>query len=131
MRLSTRSFEIGTFIKEQIDEIITCYPVIAEVGATGNFAVYRKTGYTGSNSKDRFNFEERINIEIYVVANTYKESVELAQNVKEKVENFRGIWKDTIITDMSLDNANEDYIDGNYVQRMYFTITIDINRNKR
>lgn len=131
MKLSTRSFEIGTFIKEQIDEIITTFPIIAEKGVEGNFAVYRKTGYLPRNTKDIYNVEEKISIEVYIVTNTYKESVLLAQRIKDKLEGFKGKWKESLITDISLDNADEDYSNDAYIQRLYFIITMNINEGNK
>lgn len=130
MRLNSSNLEIGTFIKEQIEDIIPVFPIIADKGAEGNFALYRRTGFVSKNTKDRYNYEEEISIEIYIVSQTYKESILLAQRVKDKLEGFFGKWKNTFITGVYLENANEDYTDV-YIQRLYFNINVDNGKLKK
>lgn len=132
MKLLTDNLEIGTFIKEQLDDIVTTYPIIADKGANGNYCLYRRTGFTAHNSKDIYNYEETINIEIIIVANTtYKDSIILAQKVKDKLEAFIGRWRTTFINNITLDNCNEDWSNDAYIQRLYFTFNIDNERAKR
>ena len=125
MKLLTKNLEIGTFIKEQVDPICSTYPIIADKGADGNYCVYRRTGFIAKNTKDIFDYESTISMEIIVVAQTYKESIRLAQQIKDKLEGFRGIWNKTVITNIFLENTNEDWNNDFYLQRLYFTINVD------
>lgn len=125
MKLLTKNLEIGTFIKEQIDPICTTYPVIADKGAEGNYCVYRRTGFVAKNTKDLYDYESTISIEIIVVAKSYKESIRLAQGIKDKLEGYRGTWNRTDITSIFLENTNEDWNNDFYLQRLYFTIHVD------
>lgn len=125
MRLLTKNLEIGTFLIEQINPICPTYPVIADKGANGNYCVYRRTGFVAKNTKDVYDYESTISIEIIVVAQTYKESIKLAQDIKDKLEGFRGMWNRTEITSIFLENTNEDWNNDFYLQRLYFTINVD------
>lgn len=125
MRLLTKNLEIGTFIKEQIEPICPTYPVIADQGANGNYCVYRRTGFTARNTKDIYDYESTASIEIIVVAQSYKESIRLAQDIKDKLEGFHGHWNHTVITSIFLENTNEDWNSDCYLQRLYFTINVD------
>lgn len=131
MKLLTDNLEIGTFLLEQLEEILPTYPIIADKGATANYCVYRRTGFRAKNTKDRFNYEETISMEIIIVAKTYKESVKLAKQVKEKLEGFVGNWRTTHINNIYLDNTNEDWANDFYLQKMYFTFEIDNERAKK
>lgn len=131
MKLLSNNLEIGTFIKEQLEEILPVYPIIADKGAEGNFGLYRRTAFISKNTKDIFNYEETISMEIYICSQTYKESVSLAQKVKDKLESFKGIFKNTFITNIYLENANEDFNNDVYLQRLYFIIDIDNGKIKR
>lgn len=125
MKLLTKNLEIGTFLMEQINPIVSTYPVIADKGANGNYCIYRRTGFTAKNTKDVYDYESTISMEIIVVAQTYKESIRLAQEIKDKLEGYRGHWNHTTITSIFLENSNEDWSNDFYLQRLYFTINVD------
>ena len=125
MKLLTDNLEIGTFITEQLNEILPTYPIISDKPTESPFCVYRRTGFVSKNTKDRFNYEETINIEIILCATTYKDSIKLAQQVKDKLEGFYGRWRNTFINVIFLDNTNEDWSNDMYIQRLYFTLEVD------
>lgn len=125
MRLATKNIEIGTFIKEQIDPIINTFPIIADKGVQGDFCVYKRTGYRAKNTKDIYDYESTISIEIIIACKTYKDSIRFAQLVKDKLEGWRGTWNDTDITSIFMDNTNEDWSNDLYIQKLYFTINVD------
>lgn len=125
MKLLTKNLEIGTFLVELINPICPTYPVIADKGANGNYCVYRRTGFVARNTKDLYDYESTVSIEIIVVAQNYKESIRIAQEIKDKLEGFRGKWNRTEITSIFLENTNEDWNNDFYLQRLYFTINLD------
>ena len=125
MKLLTDNLEIGTFITEQLNEILPTYPIISDKPTEAPFCVYRRTGFVSKNTKDRFNYEETINLEIILCATTYKDSIKLAQKVKDKLEGFYGRWRNTFINVIFLDNTNEDWSNDMYIQRLYFTLEVD------
>lgn len=125
MKLLTDNLEIGTLIYELVNDICNCYPIIADKGSNYPFCVYRRTGFVPKNSKDIYNYEEIISFEIIIACTKYKESIQLAQQVKDKLENYRGIWRTTKVNQILMDNCNEDWSNDAYIQRMYFTISLD------
>lgn len=131
MKLKTDNLEIGTFITEQINEILPTYPIISDKNTNLPFCVYRRTGFTSKNTKDRFNYEETVNLEIIICTSTYKESIKLAQKVKDKLEAYYGVWRNTFINGIYLDNTNEDWSNDMYLQRLYFTLEIDNGKIQR
>lgn len=131
MKLLTDNLEFGTFILEKLDDILPTYPIIADKGATYPFCLYRRIGFEPKNTKDVYNFEEVMDIEIIVASTTYKESIKQAQKIKDVLEGFRGEWRTTYINSITMNNTNEDWVNDAYVQRMYFTISLDNERVKR
>lgn len=125
MKLLTDNLEIGQFIKETLDCIVPIFPIIAEKGCAYPFCVYRRTGFVAKNTKDVYDYESTISIELIIASQTYKESIRLAQQVKDKLEGYRGNWRTTTITGIYLDNCNEDFSDDAYIQRLYFTINVN------
>lgn len=124
-RHNTDCLEIGEFIFDKINGIIEIYPIVAEKSALFPFAVYRRLNFTPRDTKDKYNFEERVTMEIVIATEIYKQSIEFASKIKEALEYFKGIWRNTYITNIRLIDSNEDYINENYIQRMVFEIVID------
>lgn len=131
MKLKTENLEIGTFIIEQLEDILPIFPIVSENGVSYPFALYRRTGMTSKNSKDIYNHEEHISIEIIVASSSYKESIKFAGLIKEKLEGLRGTWRNTWINNIVMDNSNEDWSNDAYIQKLYFTINLDNGKMKR
>ena len=89
-KLRTSSLKIGRVIHEQLNDIIRIFPIIADKGVEGNFAVYRRTALNVSDTKDLYNYEEVAYMDIIVVSSTYDNSVELAQAIKIRLEAVNG-----------------------------------------
>ena len=124
-RHTTDCLEIGEFVFDMINDILPTFPIIAEQSTNLPFAVYKRVGYQGRDTKDRYNYEETITVEIIACANKYKESLKLASEIKNKLEYAKGVWRNTYITNVSLMATSEDYSNEVYVQRMTFDISID------
>lgn len=130
MRLNSDNLEIGNFIKERIGDIIPVYPIIAEQGTDAPFCVYRRNSFQSKNTKDRYNYEEQINLEISICALTYEHSIKLAQSIKDRLEAFSGVWRTTFINGIYLQNATEDWVSNAYIQKLYFSIEVDNSMTK-
>lgn len=131
MNLHNDSLWIGRLIKMRIEDLAPVYPVIAPEGAPAEFCTYRRTGYSGRDTKDIYNYEERVNIVINIAAPSYGRSLELAQAVKDRLDGLRGTFEDNLISFFTLTNASEDYGPTDYVQTLYFTVCIDTSFNKK
>ena len=130
MNLHSDSLWIGALIKERIDAIAPVYPCIASESAPAEFCVYRRAGYSGHDTKDRFNYSETVNIVISIVAPTYIRSIELAQKVKDRLDGKCGVWNGKRIDYLAMTNAVEEYAENNYMQHLYFSIDIDTSYGK-
>lgn len=129
-RHKTDCLEIGELIFEMVNPIVSTFPLIAEKDALFPFAVYRRTSFTGRDTKDRYNYEEVVTIEIIVASEKYKESIKLASKIKDKLEYFQGIWRNTFISNITMINTSENFINESYAQIMIFEIKMDNEKYK-
>lgn len=97
------------------------YPLIADVNTTFPFIVYRRNGIEPLNSKDRFTINTTTYISIVVASDKYDESVEIAERIIKALS--KGTYQG--IMDISLVDADEDYIDDTFIQTLTFNIKTD------
>ena len=115
---------IGKAIKSILSGIDKVYPLVADEGTTFPFVIYRRSSLTPSSTKDRFNYKESAMVEIIVASNSYPDSINLAEQVKDKMENTRGIFNGVNVGEVTLINADEDYLEDTFIQKMNFNIEI-------
>lgn len=125
MKHNTKNLNVGKAINTMLSTVLPSYPIIAEQGANFPFCVYRRIGYNPKNTKDVYNYEESVVIEVNIAATTYAESVELAQRVKDILEHNRGTYDNLKINDITMMDASEDWINDSYIQSMRFNIDLD------
>ena len=125
MKHNTKNMNIGKALNTMLSTILPSYPIIADQGANFPFSVYRRLGYQVKNTKDIYNYEETIIIEVNIAATTYAESIALAQRVKDQLEHTRGEFENLKINDISMTDAGEDWVNDAYIQTMRFNIDLD------
>lgn len=116
--------EIGKVIYKVLEGTTKVYPLVADQGAAYPFIVYRRASIIHSNTKDRFNFSELATVEVIVAGNTYQQSLQIAKEVMNRMEHTRGIYDNIGISEITLDNAEEDYIEDAFIQKLTFKINI-------
>lgn len=121
-----KNFEIG---KELVNLLLNesdvtkyvndkIFPLVANVGTTFPFIVYRRTSYQPNSNKD---FEDEIvSVEITILSENYAESVDIANNVAQALLHK----KTEIIDDIKITNIYEDYADNTYIQKININIYI-------
>lgn len=100
------------------------FPLVADEGTTFPFVVYKRSGLEPSDTKDRYNFSELATLNIIVAANTYEESISLAERIKDILEHSRGAYNGINIGGITLDDADEDYLEDTFIQKLTFKIEI-------
>lgn len=116
--------EIGKAIFTILKGIKNVYPLVAEKGTTYPFVIYRRVNLQHSNTKDRFNYQELATVEIIVASSSYEESIKIARDVMYKLEHTRGLYNDISISEIKMINAEEDFIEDAFVQKLTFAIEI-------
>lgn len=120
-----KNFEVGKHIKEFLDVPSVrkylkgkIFPLIANEGTDFPFLVYRRASYVPENTKDYE--DEKVTIEIVIAANTYVESLDIANSVADALNGK----EDDLISDITIQNLYEDYADDTFLQ--YITIQVSI-----
>lgn len=120
------SLQIGKAIYTILakNNISKVFPLVADEGTTFPFIVYKRSGLEPANTKDRYNFSELATLDIIVAANTYEESITIAEKVKDILEHSRGTYAGITIEEITLDDADEDYLEDTFIQKLTFKINI-------
>lgn len=125
MKHKSNNFRVGEAIFGMINNILPTYPIVADKETNYPFAVYRKVSFIPSYTKDRNDYQDTTNYEITILTSTYKEGIDLAEKVNDKLELARGTWKDLLIHKIWLVNSSEDYDGENFIQKLIYQIDID------
>lgn len=116
--------EIGKAIYKVLEDTTSVYPVVCDKDTNFPFIIYRRTGLTHANTKDRFSYQELATVEVVVAGSTYQQSLQIAKQVLGRMEHTRGLYEGISISEIKLVNAEEDYIEDAFIQRLTFQIEI-------
>lgn len=120
------SLSLGKAITTILNDVCKdkVFPIVANPETTYPFIVYKRTGLTPANSKDRYNYKEMATVEVIVASENYSKSLEIAEETKSKLEHTRGVFNSIEIGEVTMTAASEDYLDDAYIQRMTYQIEI-------
>ena len=90
MKLRTSSLKVGRVIHKELSDIAPTYAIVAENKAQFPFITWRRLSLQCYDTKDRYNVLEKATMEITVAANTYAESLDIAQAVKIRLDHRGG-----------------------------------------
>lgn len=121
------SLYIGGFVYNKLTTIeetgTRCYPLIAENSTNFPFIIYKRDSLErDSLTKDGYG-DDNVTVTITVVAESYKESLDIAQQVRQllTVNNYNyNMMKIT----SNLTSAYEYFEDNNYIQSLTFTMSV-------
>ena len=99
------------------------YPLVSKVDCNFPFIVYQRMSCVPTYTKDGLISEEQ-NYSITVLADTYSESVELADAVRDALELERGTFAGQHIRNIKFTSVNESWVSDTYVQELNFTIEL-------
>lgn len=90
------------------------YPIVAPEETQNPFIVLKRSNYKVNYTND--SLQNNFNLEISIVSNSYIESVDIAQIIRNLLENYRNVnYK------IRLNSVNESYA-GAYIQELIFDI---------
>lgn len=98
------------------------YPLVAEESVTYPFIIFTKESASGNYTKDLLLYDT-VSISVAVAAVNYFQTVQIAERVRQILENHR----DGYFYNILLDNVTEDFIEDTYIQQMQFSAKININ----
>lgn len=117
------TLQIGGYLYSKLSNIAKTYPIVAEDGTKYPFIVYQRVGLYSNDCKDGI-YEDTATYQVVVVSDNYSKSIELAQQVRNSIEIYRDVYQKMDIHSV-LVNAEEDYNNNAFVQKMQFQIKVN------
>ena len=103
-------------VKNAVDTKV--FALIANVGTTFPFLVYRRSSYSPMSNKDTLN--ETVYMEIAIITTNYEQSVTIANDVADVLINYES---DTI-EEIKVTNISEEFISDSFVQKINLQIDL-------
>lgn len=97
------------------------YPLVAEESVTYPFIIFTKENAFANYTKDLLTYDT-VNISVAIAAVNYFQTVEIAERVRQILENYR----DDYFYNILLDNVTEDFVEDTYIQQLQFSAKINI-----
>lgn len=98
------------------------YPIVAEETVTYPFILFTKESAMGNYTKDLLMYDT-VTISIAIAATNYSQTVEIAERVRQILENRR----DDYFYNILFDEVTEDFVEDAYIQTLKFSSKINIS----
>lgn len=98
------------------------YPIVAEETVTYPFILFAKESAMGNYTKDLLMYDT-VTISIAIAATNYSQTVEIAERVRQILENRR----DDYFYNILFDEVTEDFVEDAYIQTLKFSSKINIS----
>lgn len=98
------------------------YPLVADIETKFPFIVYKRNSIQPVTSKDKIIYHSIAYVEVVIASDKYEQSIEVAEYVISalKAGTFNGLQ----IKDIALENAEEDYQDNTFIQKLTIKICL-------
>lgn len=97
------------------------YPLVAEESVTYPFIIFTKENAFGNYTKDLLVYDT-VTISFAIAATNYFQTVEIAERVRQILENYQ----DDYFYNILLESVTEDFVEDTYIQQLQFTTKIKI-----
>ena len=120
------SLQIGKAIytilaKKYISKV---FPLVADEGTTFPLQFISVVDQSQLNTKDVYNFSELATQILLQQLILMKRDITIAEKVKDILEHSRGTYAGITIEEITLDDADEDYLEDTFIQKLTFKINI-------
>lgn len=106
-------------LNEMVDKKI--YPIVAEENVKFPFVIFTKENCFANYSKDLLCYDT-VTISVAVAAVNYFQTVQIAERIRQILENYR----DSYFYNILLENVSEDFAEDTYIQQLQFSAKINI-----
>lgn len=96
------------------------YPLVAEESVTYPFIIFTKEAAMGNYTKDLLMYDT-VTISIAIAATNYSQTVDIAERVRQILENRR----DDYFYNILFDEVTEDFVEDAYIQQLKFSTKIN------
>lgn len=100
------------------------FPLVADVDTDFPFIVYSRESVNGSNLTKDGSYGDAVTFRIDIVSNSYSQSIDIAQAVRELLEVRKLYTTELILSDTKMTSIRESYDSETFIQQMYFSTTV-------
>lgn len=115
------SAELTKLVGEKI------YPLSTKKQTTFPFIIYKRTGLTPNEIKDRYGSGDNVVVDVVVADNNYTNSINIAEAVRVALEHKGGDYALFSVNDAKLAACDEDFIEETYIQQLTFSFETEPN----
>lgn len=119
------TLRIGEVIYARLKQFKNVYPLVADEGTTFPFMIYRRSSGYSISTKDGI-YSAVANIDVMIAAQSYEESIELADKVLLQLESTRGNVAGFDIWSIRMVDSNETYIENSFIQELKFSVEFSL-----
>ena len=106
------SDELRSYVGDKI------FPISSAQTTTFPFVLYKRMGFELESNKDYE--EDTVQVCVSVASNEYKESVAIAEIIRQTLDNKTAEYGTFEVDDATLVDADEDFIEDTYIQKLFF-----------
>lgn len=117
-----KSFILSMSVKEALKGKI--FPSVAPDNTMYPFLVYKRTGTSFEGDKDEYYRYSNATVDLIIVGDSYTQSLDIASSISDEMPTS---FSDNsfYVSEITLTNASEDYVNDAYVQILTYNLTID------
>lgn len=132
------SLSVGLLVKSLLSTDVSIaakatkiYPVVAEQDAKLPYICYRRADFDRNYAKGPGQGADAVSVEILCYASSYKESIELAELVRDCLDHKQATYDDSannrslVARSIDIVGAEEGWADDAYAQSLVFTIRVN------
>lgn len=119
------TLQIGEVIYHLLHEFKNVYPLVADEGTTFPFIIYKRTSGYSNSAKDGL-FSIVANIDVLVAAQSYEESIELADKILTKLESSNGHIVGYDVWSIKMIDSSEVWVENTFVQTLKFRVEFNL-----
>ena len=97
------------------------YALVANENCTFPFVVFKRNNMTVEYNKDGVAIN-MVDVQVIIGADTYSDSVEVAQIVRSELELKKGVYNGVKIIDSKITSVEEDYVNNSFAQSIIFQL---------
>ena len=98
------------------------YPLVADTETKFPFIVYKRNSIHPLSSKDRIIYQSEAFVDVIIASDKYEQSVDVAECVISALKT--GTFNGLKIKEISVEDAEEDYQDNTFLQKLTIKIYI-------
>ena len=97
------------------------YALVASENCTFPFVVFKRNNMTVEYNKDGI-ANNMVDVQVIIGADSYADSVEVAQIVRSELELKKGVFSGVNIIDSKIQSVEEDYVNNSFAQSIIFQL---------